>query len=129
MIRGLEPLCWEERLGELGLLSLGKRRLQGDLIVAFHYLKGAYKRAGKGLLARACTDKTRGNGFKLKEGRFRSDTSEEILYCEGGEALAQVAQRSCGCPIPVSVQGQVGRGLEQPGLVEGVPTHGMGGLE
>jgi len=37
MIRGLEPLCWEERLGELGLLSLGKRHLWGDLIVAVQY--------------------------------------------------------------------------------------------
>ena len=49
---------------------------------------------------------------------------EEILYCEGGEALEQVAQRSCGCPVPGSVQGQVGRGFEQPGLVEVVPAHG-----
>jgi len=32
----------------------------------------------------------------------------EILYSEGGEALAQVAQRSCGCPIPGGPQGQVG---------------------
>jgi len=39
---------------------------------------------------------------------------------------AQVAQRSCGCPLPGCVQGQVGRGFEQPGLVEGVPAHDRG---
>ena len=44
---------------------------------------------------------------------------------KGGETLAQVAQRSCGCPIPGSVQGQVGQGL-LPGLMEGVPAHGRG---
>jgi len=47
-------------------------------------------------------------------------------FFEGGEALAQVAQRSCGCPLPGNVQGQVGWGFEQPGLVEGVPAHGRG---
>ena len=51
---------------------------------------------------------------------------EEIFYNESGEALAQVARRGCGCPIPGSVQGQVGWGFEQAGLVEGVPAHGMG---
>jgi len=44
----------------------------------------------------------------------------------GDEALAQVTQRSCGCPLPGSVQGQVGWGSEQPGLVDGVPAHGKG---
>jgi len=49
---------------------------------------------------------------------------KEILYYEVGEALAQVALRSCGCPLPGRVQGQAGWSSEQPGVVEGVSAHG-----
>jgi len=69
--RGMEHLFYEDRLRELGLFMQEKRRLRGDLEEAFQYLKWAYKKAGEGLLARACSNRTRGNVFKLKKGRFR----------------------------------------------------------
>jgi len=57
------------RKGCIGVVQ--KRRLWGDLIVDFQYLKGAYKKDRDRLLSRACCDRTRDNGFKLEEGIFR----------------------------------------------------------
>jgi len=53
------------------------------------------------------SDRTRGNGFELKEGRFRLN-KEEVFYNKGGEALALVVQRGDGCPIHGATQGQAG---------------------
>ena len=87
------------------------------------YLKGAYRKDGEGLFIRESSDRMRGNGFKLKEGGFRLDIKKKFFNVR---VVEQVAERSCGCCLPGSVQGHVGRGFEQPGVVEGVPAHGRG---
>jgi len=81
MIRGMEHLSYEERerLRELGLFSLEKRRLGGHLTAAFQYLKGACKKDGKKLFSRLCFNRTRGNGFKLNKGRSRLDMMKNFF--------------------------------------------------
>ncbi|KAJ7404428.1 hypothetical protein WISP_145749 [Willisornis vidua] len=64
------------------------------------------------------SDGTRGSGQKLMPRKFHLDIRKKLFPVK----VAQVAHRSCGCPISGSVQGQVGQGLEELGLVEGVPA-------
>jgi len=53
--------------------------LRGALTAAFQYLKGAYKQEGTQLFESADNSRTRGNGFKLKKGRFRLDVRGKFL--------------------------------------------------
>ena len=55
----------------MGLFSLEKRRFRGDLIVAFQYFKGAYRKGGEVHFLKECSGRMRGNGFKLKKGTCR----------------------------------------------------------
>jgi len=75
----MEHVSYEERLREFGLFSLEKRRLWGDLVVALQYLKKAYRKDGEGHFVRTYSDRTRCNGFKLYEGRFRLDIRKKFF--------------------------------------------------
>lgn len=68
----MEYLSDEGKLKVRGV-QLGEEKASGDLIVTFYYLKGAYMKAEEGVITRACSDKKRGSGFKLKDCRFGLD--------------------------------------------------------
>ena len=122
----LECLPYEDRLRELGLFSLEKRRHQGDLIAAFQHLKGAYRKAGEGLFIRASSNRMRRNGFKLEEGRFRLDLRKKFFSVRVMGHRNGLPREVLDAPLPGSMQGQAGWGCEQPGLGGGVPAYCRG---
>lgn len=77
--KGLEHLTYEERLRELGLFSLDKRRLSEDLIDVYKYLKGGYKEDRDRLFLVLSCDRTIGNWHRPKCEKFYLDIRKSFL--------------------------------------------------
>lgn len=97
------------------MFSLEKRRVWGDLIAAFHDIKGGYEKDGDKLSTRVYCIKTKGKGFKLKKGQFRSDTRKKLFTMMVVKHWNGLSTKMVDVPSL-----EHSRGSEQPGLIKDV---------
>lgn len=118
-LRSGAPTLWGE-LREVGLFSLEKRELWGDLVVAFLYLWRSYWDGRARFFADVHGGRIRDNGHKIQRGRFRLDISKKISWW-GQWRMEQFAQRDFEISVLGSFQDRTGLSCEQPGLHSVLP--------
>ena len=82
LVKGLEGMPCEEQLRSLGLSTLEKGRLRGNLTVLHSFLGSGSGERGADLFSLGSSDRMCGNGSKLRQGRFRLDTGKHF-FTEG----------------------------------------------
>ena len=88
---------------------------RGSQLPSFPVPKGGLQESWGGTFYKG-SDRMRGNGFKLEEGRFRLDIGKKLFTVRMVRHWSRLPSKTVHALLPGSTQGQAGRGFEQPGL-------------
>jgi len=80
----------------IGVFQPGEEKAPGRPPVP----EGTHKKAGEGLFTKACNDRTRGNDFKLKEDRFRSDIRKKFFTLKVVKLWPRLPREAVAAPSP-----------------------------
>jgi len=116
MIQGLEHLSYEERLRQLGLFSLEKRKLKEDLITVYTYLKEWRKENEARLFSVVASARTRGNGHTLKHRRFPLNIRKRFFTVRVTEYRHKLPREVVGVSLFGNIQKLCGHSPRQPAL-------------
>jgi len=110
----------------VGAVQPGEENTGGRPYSSLPVPEGAYRKDGENICSRACCDRIRSNGFKLREGRLRLDIRKKYFTLRVVKHWNRLPRDVVNAPSLETFRGQVGRGSEQPGLAEDVPAYCRG---